>query len=57
MDASSRPTTRWRAICKATDVIEHDAYGEVLGWWMSGGEELKVPRGPLARALLSGEHP
>jgi PAS domain S-box-containing protein len=42
-------------ICKATEVIEHDAYGELLSWWISGGEQLKVPRGPLARALVSGE--
>lgn len=42
-------------ICKATDAIEHDAYGEVLGWWTSGGQELKDPHGPLARALRAGE--
>ena len=42
-------------ICRATDVIEHDRYGEMLGWWSSSGQQLKVPQGPLARALISGE--
>jgi CheY-like chemotaxis protein len=42
-------------ICKAADAIEHDAYGEVLGWWTSGGQQLKDPQGPLARALGAGQ--
>jgi CheY-like chemotaxis protein len=42
-------------ICKATSAIEHDAYGEMLGWWTSGGEQIKDPDGPLARALKSGQ--
>jgi response regulator RpfG family c-di-GMP phosphodiesterase len=42
-------------ICKASEAIEHDAYGELLGWWTSGGGELKDPQGPLARALRGGE--
>ncbi len=38
-------------ICKATEVIEHDGYGEVLDWWESDGHTIKDPAGPLARAL------
>jgi CheY-like chemotaxis protein len=42
-------------IFKATEIIEHDEYGELLGWWTSEGQQLKDPLGPLARALSSGE--
>ena len=42
-------------ICKATEVIEHDAYGEVLGWWSSSGHQIKDANVPLARALHTGE--
>ncbi|MBA3501228.1 MAG: response regulator [Myxococcota bacterium] len=42
-------------ICKTTEAIEHGAYGEMLGWWTAGGEQLKDPEGPLARALQSGQ--
>lgn len=42
-------------ICKATDAIEHDAYGDVIGWWTSSGQQLKEPQGPLLRALRDGE--
>ena len=42
-------------IAKAASAIEHDAYGEMLGWWNSGGEQIKDPSGPLVRALESGE--
>jgi CheY-like chemotaxis protein len=42
-------------ICKATQAIAHDAYGEVLGWWTEGGRHLKDPHGPLSRALRAGE--
>ena len=41
-------------ICKATDVIAHNDYGEMLGWWASDDQRLKGPRGPLARALATG---
>lgn len=41
-------------ICKATSLIEHDDYGEMLGWWATAGQHLKEPDGPLARALQSG---
>ena len=41
-------------ICKATGVISHDDYGEMIRWWTSGGERLKVSDGPLALALREG---
>ena len=41
-------------ICKAVDVIEHDAYGEMLSWWGSAGQGIKG-NGPLSRALHSGQ--
>jgi CheY-like chemotaxis protein len=34
---------------------EHDAYGEILGWWDSSGKMLKDRNGPLARAIHDGE--
>lgn len=42
-------------ICHANERMQHDAYGEMLGWWSSGGHAIKDPAGPLARALRSGE--
>ena len=39
-------------ICRGNDLIEHDAYGEMFGWWSRDGLKIK---GPLARALRSGE--
>jgi CheY-like chemotaxis protein len=42
-------------ICKATNVIDHDDYGEMLRWWTSGGGGLKSSGGPLALALHSGQ--
>jgi CheY-like chemotaxis protein len=41
-------------ICKATDAINHDDYGELLRWWSSGGDALKESDGPLRRALHLG---
>lgn len=41
-------------ICKATDAINHDDYGEVMRWWSSGGDRIKGTEGPLALALQSG---
>lgn len=41
-------------ICKATDAINHDDYGEMLRWWTSGGEGLKDSDSPLSLALRSG---
>lgn len=41
-------------ICKATDAINHDDYGEMMRWWASGGDQLKGTEGPLALALRSG---
>jgi CheY-like chemotaxis protein len=52
-------------ICQMTDQVarilkcespaERDAYGEILGWWDSNGRAIKDGRGPLSRALRSGE--
>jgi CheY-like chemotaxis protein len=41
-------------ICRATAVMNHGAYGDVLDWWTSEGQTLKAPHGPLARALETG---
>jgi CheY-like chemotaxis protein len=41
-------------ICKATDALDHDAYGELLGWWTAGGNAIKDQDGPLARVLKFG---
>lgn len=38
-------------ICNASQSIEGDAYGEILGWWSSEGHLLKHHGGPLAQAL------
>jgi CheY-like chemotaxis protein len=38
-------------ISKSIDLIEHDAYGQVLGWWDAGGQLLKDRGGPLNLAL------
>lgn len=38
-------------ICKASDLLATDAYGELLGWWDDQGQLLKNHGGPLARAL------
>lgn len=41
-------------ICKATEAIDHDDYGEMMRWWTSGGGGIKGTDGPLLRALRSG---
>jgi CheY-like chemotaxis protein len=41
-------------ICKASALIEKDAYGDILSWWDSSGQMFKGSQGPLARALRSG---
>ncbi|HEV8246359.1 MAG TPA: PAS domain-containing protein, partial [Polyangiaceae bacterium] len=41
-------------ICKATELIKKDAYGDILDWWDSSGQTFKDERGPLARALRLG---
>ena len=41
-------------ICKATEAINHDDYGEMMRWWASGGGALKGSEGPLLLALQSG---
>lgn len=42
-------------ICGGAQTIDHNAYGDLLGWWSSGGEQLRVPQGPLALALTAGQ--
>lgn len=42
-------------IFRSENVLETDAYGEMLGWWDSTGQVLKDPQGALARAVLEGE--
>lgn len=41
-------------ICKATEAINHDDYGQLMQWWASGGGGLKGTDGPLLLALRSG---
>jgi CheY-like chemotaxis protein len=41
-------------ICHATEPLQHDAYGELLGWWDDAGAVIKDPNGPLSRALHEG---
>jgi CheY-like chemotaxis protein len=42
-------------ILKCDEPTRSDAYGELLGWWDSGGQMIKNGEGPLSRALRSGE--
>ena len=42
-------------ILRSGEPTAHDAYGEILGWWNEGGQQLKSDDGPLARALRRGE--
>jgi PAS domain S-box-containing protein len=42
-------------IFKSTELIENDAYGEILGWWDSKGHVIKDEAGAVARALRTGE--
>src|SRR5262245_28403651 len=42
-------------IFKSLEPIEHDAYGELLGWWDRAGRMIKDESGPLQRALRKGE--
>lgn len=42
-------------ICKVASPEDTRAYGELLGWWDSGGQLIKGEGGPLARALHSGQ--
>jgi CheY-like chemotaxis protein len=42
-------------ILKCSEPERSDAYGEMLGWWDSAGQMIKDEKGPLARALRSGE--
>ena len=41
-------------ILKCVEPTHSDAYGEMLGWWDSGGQAFKDESGPLARALHDG---
>lgn len=38
-------------ILASSELVKSDAYGEILGWWDSSGQLLKVGGGPLASAL------
>ena len=42
-------------ILKCVGPEQSDAYGEILGWWDSGGQMIKDESGPLARALRGAE--
>jgi CheY-like chemotaxis protein len=42
-------------ILKCADSVERDAYGEILGWWDSGGQIIRGGESPLSRALHGGE--
>jgi CheY-like chemotaxis protein len=38
-------------ICKSEDLVAHDRYGAMLGWWDAGGHPIRDDDSPLARAL------
>ena len=38
-------------ILNQKELVNADAYGEMLGWWDSAGQMIKDPSGPLGRAL------
>jgi PAS domain-containing protein len=38
-------------ICKSSELINNDEYGQMLGWWDSSGKLLKNGGGPLSHAL------
>jgi CheY-like chemotaxis protein len=42
-------------IFRSTEQMEHDSYGELLGWWDTAGRLLNDEGTPLAR-VLSGRH-
>src|SRR5688572_19354664 len=42
-------------ILKCAEATRTDAYGEMLGWWDSGGQMIRDHAGPLARALREGK--
>ena len=42
-------------ILKCVEATRSDAYGEMLGWWDSGGQMIRDEAGPLARALRADE--
>jgi CheY-like chemotaxis protein len=42
-------------ILKCDEPTRSDAYGELLGWWDSGGQMIKNGEGPLSRAVRGGE--
>jgi CheY-like chemotaxis protein len=42
-------------IFKAKDPINHDLYGEAMGWWDSAGKAIKQEGGPLSEALKSSK--
>ncbi|HET6628879.1 MAG TPA: response regulator [Woeseiaceae bacterium] len=42
-------------ILKSVEPAERDAYGEILGWWDTGGKAIKDHDAPLARAVRDGQ--
>ena len=42
-------------ILRAADATDNDVYGDILGWWDTGGQKIKNKDGPLARALHGGQ--
>jgi CheY-like chemotaxis protein len=41
-------------ILKCQEPVDHDAYGEMLGWWDAAGRTLKSEHSPLGRAIREG---
>jgi CheY-like chemotaxis protein len=41
-------------LLKAAEATDNDVYGDILGWWDTGGQKIKNKDGPLARALQDG---
>ena len=42
-------------ICRVSDAMRRDAYGEVLGWWDADGRMIRSPDGPLSKAIEAGK--
>lgn len=42
-------------ICRTKEASDNDNYGEIIGWWDSGGSMIKNKEGILYRAIHQGE--
>lgn len=42
-------------ILKTVEPAHSDSYGDILGWWATGGQAIKGPQSPLSRAIHDGE--